>query len=190
MILDSHHSRLWPVRIFSNAYFSLVLLWLYGELAWLYGCMVARLNVTHTNVAFWLNSGSARFASRHASIIRPTPLPQFSKNVVLNSTSAMMGFGGYEWWESLIVSTGNSSGRWPVFSISTRSSYMAIPTELLVLWKRRWQRAFVNASRSASAGISSISSSVGFTSLSSPSFSSSVVFFSFSVRVSSPLIRV
>ena len=63
-----------------------------GELVWLYGCMVARLNVTHTNAAFWLNSGSGRFAFLQASTMRPTPLPQFSKNVVLNSTSAIVGF--------------------------------------------------------------------------------------------------
>ena len=61
---------------------------------WLYGCMAFLLNVTHTNDAFWLYSGSGRFAPRQASMMRPTPLPQFSKNVVLKSTSAMVGFCG------------------------------------------------------------------------------------------------
>lgn len=62
----------------------------------LYACMAVLLNVTQTKDAFWLYSGSGRLASRQASMIRPTPLPQFSKNVVMKSTSAIVGFCGKE----------------------------------------------------------------------------------------------
>ena len=86
-----------------------VVVWLYGELVWLYGCMAFRLNVTQTKDAFWLYSGSGRLASRQASMMRPTPLPQFSKNVVLKST--WLGSVGRNdvtaWWSQSSVPLAN-----------------------------------------------------------------------------------
>ena len=75
-----------------EGFLTCMVVWLCGELVWLYGCVAFLLNVTHTKDAFWLYSGSGRFASLQASMMRLTPLPQFSKNVVLKSTSAMVGF--------------------------------------------------------------------------------------------------
>ena len=90
------------------------------------------LNVIQTNNPSVPYSGSGKPTFLQASIILFTPVPQLSKKAVLNSASAIIGFCGYERCGSLMVSTVSSLGRCPVFSISTRSSKMAMPTLLLV----------------------------------------------------------
>jgi len=111
-----------------------------------------------TKPPFSSYSGSSTPCALQASTILLTPEPQLSKYDDLKSTSAISGLYGYEACALFIVSGVSASGNLPGFSISTRSSYIAMLGVKLYFSSCLWHRAFVKASLNASAGISNCSS--------------------------------
>ena len=120
--------------------------------------VTSHLNISVTLSAHILYSGSGNLSLRHSDIISPMPRPQLSRTFRLYNTFANNGFCGFDSCSDFIFSASQLGGKVPGFSISTRSSYMAMPTEPPPSLYERWVRLFNTPSLIALYGMVKCSS--------------------------------